>query len=264
MGALINHDAPLSSWIRRELELKQRLKKGDRGPAVRRAQEWLNLNHHRITIDNDFGPATEAAVRAFQQSTGLKEDGIVGPITYAALVKPLRTALSPLPAKKRSFAAMTLAYAKRHLALHPLEIGGQNCGPWVRLYVGGNQGTDWAWCAGFITFVMQQAAQTLDTDMPIRGSVSCDTLAAQAKEAGRFVSEADIRNGAVSVHDLPTAGLFLVRRTRTDWVHTGLVTAFETEFFQTIEGNTNDEGQREGYEVCARTRGYPGKDFIRL
>jgi hypothetical protein len=30
----------------------------------------------------------------------------------------------------------------------------------------------------------------------------------------------------------------------------------------TIEGNTNDEGSREGHEVCARTRGYDGEDFV--
>ena len=34
--------------------------------------------------------------------------------------------------------------------------------------------------------------------------------------------------------------------------------------FATIEGNTNDEGSREGYEVCRRVRGRGSKDFIRL
>jgi len=32
--------------------------------------------------------------------------------------------------------------------------------------------------------------------------------------------------------------------------------------FQTIEGNTNDDGSREGYEGCQRVRGYASKDFI--
>jgi hypothetical protein len=55
-----------------------------------------------------------------------------------------------------------------------------------------------------------------------------------------------------------------VRRTATDWTHTGLVTASAAEVFDTIEGNTNDDGNREGFEVCSRSRGYQDKDFIRL
>ncbi len=42
----------------------------------------------------------------------------------------------------------------------------------------------------------------------------------------------------------------------------GIVLRAAEEVFETIEGNTNDEGSREGYEVCQRVRGYPGKDFI--
>jgi peptidoglycan hydrolase-like protein with peptidoglycan-binding domain len=36
--------------------------------------------------DGDFGPKTDAALRAFQQANGLKVDGICGPKTWTALV----------------------------------------------------------------------------------------------------------------------------------------------------------------------------------
>lgn len=36
--------------------------------------------------------------------------------------------------------------------------------------------------------------------------------------------------------------------------HTGIVEKSDAEFIYTIEGNTNDEGSREGYEVCRRKR----------
>lgn len=36
--------------------------------------------------------------------------------------------------------------------------------------------------------------------------------------------------------------------------HTGIVEIVEDDIVHTIEGNTNDTGSREGYEVCRRTR----------
>jgi len=264
MGVLINHVKPVSSWISRELEFSKTLKRGDRHRTVYNIQEWLCLNGLRVVVDGDFGSATHAAVREFQRMSRLKVDGVVGRTTYDALVGPLRKVLSPLPVGGRSFADLVLAYARRHLAQHPLEIGGQNCGPWVRLYTEGHEGSEWPWCAGFVSVLMQQAAQTLGVSMPIPGSVSCDSLAAQAKEAGRFVRDADLRQGTVTIGEFPTASIFLVRRTNRDWTHAGLVTAFDKGMFHTIEGNTNDDGAREGYEVCARMRGYQNKDFIRL
>jgi peptidoglycan hydrolase-like protein with peptidoglycan-binding domain len=57
-----------------------RLAKGSTGNEVRVLQVKL-----RIPVDGDFGPQTESAVRAFQRSKGLVDDGIVGPATWAKL-----------------------------------------------------------------------------------------------------------------------------------------------------------------------------------
>ena len=56
------------------------LRRGARGNAVQRLQERLE-----VTVDGDFGPATEAAVRAFQRARQLAADGVVGPRTWALL-----------------------------------------------------------------------------------------------------------------------------------------------------------------------------------
>lgn len=47
--------------------------------------------------------------------------------------------------------------------------------------------------------------------------------------------------------------------------HTGMVEFVENGIIHTIEGNTNDSGSREGYEVCRKTRNASGiKGFIRI
>jgi peptidoglycan hydrolase-like protein with peptidoglycan-binding domain len=39
-----------------------------------------------LTIDGDFGPITKAAVESYQLSSGLVNDGVVGPLTWAKLL----------------------------------------------------------------------------------------------------------------------------------------------------------------------------------
>jgi peptidoglycan hydrolase-like protein with peptidoglycan-binding domain len=57
----------------------------DRFP-VRSLQQLLRARGHTVAVDGIFGPRTEAAVRAFQQSKGLAADGIVGPQTWGRLI----------------------------------------------------------------------------------------------------------------------------------------------------------------------------------
>ena len=62
------------------------IKRGSTGNPVRRAQRRLTAaGFDTGGIDGVFGPATESAVRAFQEANGLAADGIVGPQTWAAI-----------------------------------------------------------------------------------------------------------------------------------------------------------------------------------
>ncbi|WP_213980859.1 N-acetylmuramoyl-L-alanine amidase [Sphingomonas sp. dw_22] len=58
------------------------LRRGARGPMVELLQGLLSLKQ-----DGVFGPNTEAALRAFQRSAKLVPDGIAGPKTWAVLEK---------------------------------------------------------------------------------------------------------------------------------------------------------------------------------
>jgi len=66
----------------------QPLKVGSRGRLVEALQRTLNRQLQPspdLTIDGDFGPATEAAVKAFQQARGLPVTGVVDAATFRAL-----------------------------------------------------------------------------------------------------------------------------------------------------------------------------------
>lgn len=61
------------------------LRMGDRGAEVKYLQELLTIAGYPVKTDGSFGGCTEAAVTAFQTASGLEPDGIVGPLTWAAL-----------------------------------------------------------------------------------------------------------------------------------------------------------------------------------
>jgi peptidoglycan hydrolase-like protein with peptidoglycan-binding domain len=61
--------------------IRPTLRQGATGFAVRDLQRRLG----GLVADGEFGPATRAAVIAFQIRNQLLPDGVVGPMTWAAL-----------------------------------------------------------------------------------------------------------------------------------------------------------------------------------
>ena len=75
------------------------IRQGDNGDAVRAAQESLAFRGGvgNPVVDGDFGPKTDASVRAFQQQVhdfddkSFPVDGVVGPLTWQALISGMHT-----------------------------------------------------------------------------------------------------------------------------------------------------------------------------
>lgn len=240
------------------------LKRGDSGPDVKRLQEWLCLHDFHVAVDGDFGPATEAALMAFQQDMDFSDgggpdlwsSGAVDEHTWAALAEPMRRVVGWKPSKGLESSHNIVDCARAHLAAQPREVGKPNGGPWVRLYC---RGQEVPWCAGFATTALGQALG--HDDWYTR---SCDELAQMAHARGLLVHQPP-KEWRGPEHVKP-GDLFLVRNTERwphDWIHCGIVTAVGPGYFETIEGNTNTDGSREGTEVCKRVRAFkPNVDFV--
>ena len=67
------------------------VRRGDNVFPVRPLQQLLRARNHPVAVDGIFGPQTESAVEAFQQSKGLTADGIVGPNTWPKLILQVKS-----------------------------------------------------------------------------------------------------------------------------------------------------------------------------
>src|SRR3982074_2392823 len=59
---------------------------GSQRHPIRTLQFLLRAHGHNLTVDGMFGPATEAAVKAFQAGKGMTADGIMNPQTWSVLI----------------------------------------------------------------------------------------------------------------------------------------------------------------------------------
>jgi hypothetical protein len=74
---------------------------GDRGAEVKKVQQMLNDFGWKLTVDADFGPSTQHAVKVFQRNHDLEPDGTVGKDTWTKLSADKTTApAKPTPSRE--------------------------------------------------------------------------------------------------------------------------------------------------------------------
>jgi len=233
------------------------VKIGVHSETVKAVQEWLCYNKINVAIDSDFGPATLAGVKEFQKKKQVPQTGVVDSLVWDLLRDPI-TFLESLPElTNKSISDTIVINAIRHYVVCPIEIGGQNLGPFVRFYMKGEEGTEYPWCAGAVSTIVLQSFQMLNrVPKNFRYQMSCDLMYADAKKFGTLVKT-------------PVPGcLFLSYdpSNPSDCTHAGIITDTDISggVVRTFEGNTNDSGSREGYEYVPRIRSLVNKYFINL
>lgn len=157
---------------------------------VRDLQELLNKVGARddagdkLVVDGDFGPKTEQSVLSFQARENLDDDGVVGPITWAALRKAA-TGESVVTDTPTTLRPLTVARLYHQYKVREKPAGGNRGGP--------DDGVpEWAcvdriispwfkpssepqWCAMFVSQCVARAKLGLSaTDAQIRAMQDAD------------------------------------------------------------------------------------------
>ncbi len=129
------------------------------------------------------------------------------------------------------------------------EPRGSNRGPRVEEYLASvGLGPGHAWCAAFVSWVLAQVEIAHLVSLPVPHSPwTPDFLQAPGC---RLVEGRDV--------NVAPGMLFLLHYKRLGRVgHVGFIEGLDPKnpgCVLTIEGNSNDDGVREGYEVCRRSR----------
>jgi hypothetical protein len=224
---------------------------------VKAVQQRLNeLGCGPIDVDGVFGSQTKNAVKLFQarfadaDGLPLKIDGILGAITWAALFGTNSVPLASGSSDPLITGTLQVAASQVGVLEQPI---GSNRGPQVDEYVR-SVGLDPAdanpWCAAFVYFCFDQAAQKLNERNPV---IKTGAVLEHWKLAGTQGVTRVLQRDAVANPALVQPGHIFILATGGGHGHTGLVDEVQGGKLVTIEGNTNEGGSREGIGVFRRT-----------
>ncbi|HSI60231.1 MAG TPA: peptidoglycan-binding protein [Ideonella sp.] len=240
--------------------------------TVRRIQQRLNaVGCGPVPEDGVFDKErTRSAVKLFQSRfpdvTGvpLEADGEIGSLTWGALFGADTVPASKVASSALAAAAVEFAVGQIGVMERPL---GSNRGPEVDAYlraVGLNPaGGSFAWCVAFTHFCYQSAAEKLGRPNPhIRTAGVLDHWD-KAGDTPKIVRVTRAR--AIADPALVQPGALFIIDLGEGLGHSGMVIEVADGRLVTVEGNTNDNGSRNGIGVFrrdARKIGQINKGFI--
>lgn len=246
------------------------LKVGSNAPdKIRMVQDRLRELGYGAPGNGIFDAQTVSVVKLFQAQHSddsglpLKIDGEIGFHTWTALFGVVPSVVQPV--------ALLLAQALAVAASqdHQMEVPrGSNRGPMVDEYLRAagmdpTQGSPDSrpWCMCFMYWVFLQAAQHLNRATPLPKTASCHqhwVAAASLPNVKRVTQQQALDN-----RSLIQPGLIFILDFGGGMGHTGIVeSVLPGGALQTIEGNTNTDGSRNGVGVFRLQRRKPSDPVL--
>jgi CHAP domain len=155
---------------------------------------------------------------------------------------------------KKIIMSKMLEVAQSQMGLQEIPKG-SNWGKHVQKYLA-SVNIDFAasWCMAFVYWCANEAASQLAVKNPLI-------------KTGGVLRQWNEIDPKYKVKGTPQPGDIFIMDFGKGMGHTGFVTKVYEGRVETIEGNSNDDGSREGYEVCSKPNGRPIgsiKGFIRI
>ncbi|MBV8537208.1 MAG: peptidoglycan-binding protein [Alphaproteobacteria bacterium] len=230
------------------------------GDGVRVVQERLTaLGMSTGGVDGDFGDRTEDAVRLFQARTAdetgeaLEVDGVVGRQTWQALFGMPVAPTQAATVQAGSLMEAVLRIADGEVGVREVPLG-SNRGPRVDQYLNavGPGLLGQPWCMAFVYFCFGEAAAAAGeaNPAPRTAGVLRSWHLAHSLSGGKIVTARQ----AAEDPSLVRPGMIFYISTGGGHGHAGFVADVVDGRLMTIEGNTNDNGSREGIGVFRRNK----------
>lgn len=219
------------------------LKLGSKGEPIKFLKAKLNDLGYEPQLDpnNDvFGEVTETVVKSFQYHNQLRDDGIVGRLSWDRLISPRVNQ----PVKSQVLRIRALQIMNTQLFVR--EKTGKNDGKEVEAYLKSiGLGAGYPWCQASVYWCYDLAAKQLSMVNPVPKTGGVLECLRQAKAKGyRIILDPEqYMQGDQFIMDYGGGK-----------GHTGLIEAKVLTNVYTIEGNTNDEGSRDGNGMFERSR----------
>ncbi len=161
--------------------------------------------------------------------------------------------ISLTPSQKAAKQAQVVAYAKSQIGKGEVPKY-SNWGPYVQkilAFVG--IGEPASWCMAFVVDCFQASTYLVVNGLTlIIKTASCQQQADHARASGLLVAASD----AIAQGLRPGWVMLMWESALNRYAHCGIVIDVDpaAKTFDTCEGNTNDDGGREGYAVMTHTR----------